>query len=133
MEEATVVALEGVMSLVAAIVVMGVGYVEISNLYLLKHRGEVVTATVLDESGGRKSRIQVRFVTLAGETVTGETANYKHAEVGETVQVVYDRADPGRMQAADWGFDYWIPGLILGGGAGFFLVYGILGLWSRPD
>lgn len=61
---------EGVMSLVAAIVFVGVAYAEISDLYVLKHRGEVVSALVLDERGRRTTRIEVSFVTLAGRPST---------------------------------------------------------------
>ncbi|MFI7064632.1 DUF3592 domain-containing protein [Kribbella sp. NPDC050124] len=119
------------MCLVAAVAVAGFGYGELEDLYWLQHRGEVVQATVLDEYGFRTARIEVRFVTRAGETVTGETANYVDAEVGRTIDVVYDREDPSRMQAADWGFDYWIPAAIFGAGTVLFLGYGLNRLWRR--
>ena len=122
---------EGLMSLVAAVIFSGIGYAEISDLYLLKHRGEVVSATVLDESGGRNSHITVRYLTRAGQTVTGDTSNYFDGDVGETIQVVYDPEEPDRMQAADWGFDYWMPGVIFGIAIVVFLVFGLSQLWSR--
>src|SRR5436190_1067526 len=115
------------MCLVAAAIFSGLGYHEAHNLYLLKHRGEVVSATVLEESGGKSPHITVRYVTRSGETVTEDTSNYEDADPGETIQVVYDPEDPSRMQAADWGFDYWFPG-ILGLVAAVFLVVGIVGL-----
>ncbi|TDO66764.1 uncharacterized protein DUF3592 [Kribbella sp. VKM Ac-2571] len=121
--------LEGALSLVAAAVFIGVGYFEIHDLYLLKHRGEVVSGTVLEESGGRTEYITVKYRTLAGETVTEDTSNYEDADPGDTIQVVYDPKKPSRMQAADFGFDYWIPGVILGLIAAGFLAYGIIGLW----
>lgn len=121
--------LESVMCLVAAVIMGFVGYLILSDLYLLEHRGEVVSATVLDKySDGGGSRIEVRFVTRTGETVLGDTTNYVDAEVGETIQIVYDRENPGRMQAADYGFDYWLPGGIFGGVAVFFIVWGLRGL-----
>ncbi|MFI6675519.1 DUF3592 domain-containing protein [Kribbella sp. NPDC050470] len=119
------------MSLVAAVVLAVVCYAELEDLYWLQRRGEVVSAAVLDESGGRTTRIEVRYVTLAGEVVTGETSNYEDAEVGGTIDVVYDRVDPSRMQAAAWGFDYWFPGVFLGGASVGFLIYGINSLWGR--
>jgi hypothetical protein len=116
------------MSLVAAAVFIAIGYFEIHDLYLLKHRGEVVSALVLDESNGKTTYITVKYQTLAGETVTADTSNYENADPGETIQVVYDRDKPTRMQAADYGFDYRIPGIILGVIAAGFLAYGLLGL-----
>ncbi|WP_410789891.1 DUF3592 domain-containing protein [Kribbella sp. C-35] len=121
--------IEAALSLVAAVVFVGILYFEVHDLYLLKHRGEVVSATVLDESNGKSSSITVRYRTLAGETVTEDTSNYEDADPGDTIQVVYDPKKPSRMQAADWGFDYWIPGVILGLIAAGFLAYGIVGLW----
>jgi hypothetical protein len=76
------------------------------------------------------STITVRFVTSAGETVEGDTSNYLDAEVGKPIQVVYDPRMPGRMQAADWGFDYWLPGLWFAGTV-FFLFFAWRVLWPR--
>jgi hypothetical protein len=121
--------LERVGSLVAAVVTAYVGYLMVSDLYLLDHRGEVVDAIVLDkrpERGG--PRIDVRYVTLTGETITNDTTNFLDAEVGQTIQVVYDPENPHRMQSADYGFDYWMSAVFFGGAAVFFLVWGIRGL-----
>jgi hypothetical protein len=122
--------LEGVMCVVGAILVAVVGGAQLTDLYWLAQRGEVVTATVLDEENPVRgpSRITVRFVTQAGETVEGDTANYLDAEVGKTIQVVYDPRLPGRMQAADWGFDYWVPCLWLTGTV-VFLLFAWRELW----
>ena len=117
--------LEGVGCLVAACVFTAIGYFQIHDLYLLQHRGEVVSGTVLHESDGRTPYITVRYRTRAGETVTSDTSNYEDADPGDTIQVVYDPLDPTRMQAADWGFDYWIPGGILGVFVLVFLVVGV--------
>jgi len=115
------------MCLVAAAIFTGLGYHEAHNVYLLKHRGVVVSATVLDESGGKSPHISVRYLTRAGETVTGDTSNYLDADRGDTIQVVYDPKDPSRMQAADWGFDYLFP-VVLAIVAAVFLLVGILGV-----
>lgn len=120
---------EGVMCLVGALICLAIGAFQAQDLYLLRHRGEVVDALVLDETGGRHSQITVRYTTRAGEQVTADTSNYVEANRGETIQVVYDPREPRRMQAADWGFDYVPPG-IFGVGAAALLAFGVANLRS---
>ncbi|TCN44072.1 uncharacterized protein DUF3592 [Kribbella orskensis] len=121
---------DGVMCLVAALVLTGLGVAENLDTYWLDQRGEVVTATVLDEHGGKTTRIDVRYVTKAGQTIENDTVNYLDAEVGKEIQVVYDPENPYRMQAADWGLDYWLGGLWFVG-AVFFVYFGVVQLWPR--
>ncbi|GAB2683773.1 DUF3592 domain-containing protein [Kribbella swartbergensis] len=114
------------MCVVAAVVLAGVGYSEIEDLYLLQRRGVVVEAKVVDEyqAGRSAERIDVRFVTRDGLTVETSTSNYLEAETGKTIQVVYDPAEPTRLQAADYGFDYWLPGVFFGGSSLVMLTIG---------
>jgi hypothetical protein len=104
------------------------------DTYWLSQRGEVVTATVLGEKsdGGRGSakRLMVRYATLAGQQIENDTTNYHEDKVGPTIDVVYDRKDPVRMQAADWGTDYISPG-VLAGFAVLILVAGAFLLTGR--
>ncbi|MEU4608471.1 DUF3592 domain-containing protein [Kribbella sp. NPDC023972] len=107
------------MCAVAAVLLAGAGYAEVEDMYWLQRRGEVVTATVVDEysSGRSGERIDVRFVTRDGRTVETDTSNYLDAEAGTTIQVIYDPVEPTRLQAADYGFDYWLPGVFFGSGS----------------
>jgi len=76
----------------------------------------------------RNPRITVRFSTGDGDVVEADTANYKEpADPGDTVEIVYDPQDPYRLQAADWGYDYWLPAICLGGGV--FVAARTYGLW----
>ncbi|TCM46622.1 uncharacterized protein DUF3592 [Kribbella sp. VKM Ac-2568] len=118
------------MCFVAALVLAGLGVAENLDTYWLGQRGEVVTATVLDEYGGKTTRIDVRYVTKAGQTIENDTANYLEAEVGKQILVVYDPENPYRMQAADWGLDYWLGGLWFVGVV-FFACFGVTRLWPR--
>jgi hypothetical protein len=87
------------------------------DIRTLSSRGVLTTAAVVGESHGRDPRITVRFTTAAGEVVQADTANYKEpADPGDTIEIVYDPQDPHRLQAADWGYDYWLPAICLGGG-----------------
>lgn len=101
-----------------ALVVAAAGWFDVHDSYLLKQRGEVVTATVLDKTTDEHgtTRIAVRFVTRDGATVQARTENYKHAQKGEPIDVVYDPRHPQRMQAADWSLDYWKSALVFGAG-----------------
>lgn len=67
---------------------------------------------MLDVSSGRHARLDVRYTTKAGQTVEDSTSNFVEDTVGGTVEVVYDPEEPTRMQAADPGFDYLLPGLL---------------------
>jgi hypothetical protein len=64
--------------------------------------------------GHRRARAVRTYTTLAGKKINNETSNYQQAEVGKPIQIVYDREDPERMQAADWGPDYLAPGIFGG-------------------
>ncbi len=121
--------LESVMCLVGAALIGAVGTFMLQDLYWLDRRGEVVTATVLDESSGKNPSITVRYVTRAGQTIENDTSNYDEAKVGGTIDVLYDREDPYRMQAADYGTDPWALIVIFGGVTLVLLVFGVAGLW----
>jgi hypothetical protein len=123
--------LESVMSLVAAVVMATVGTFMLQDLYWLERRGEVVTATVLDESSGKNPSITVRYVTRAGQAIENDTSNYFEATVGGTIDVLYDREYPYRMQAADYGTDPWLLVGIFGAVTLFFLGFGVVGLWPE--
>jgi Protein of unknown function (DUF3592) len=127
-------AVGGLKWLFVAIILLGVGYAEAEDTYVLQHRGVVATGTVLHKNVPLKgsTSITVRFVTAAGKTVKADTSNFLDAEVGQTIQVVYDPADPTRMQAADWGFDYWLPGIMFGGALAM-VAAAIFHFWRRPD
>jgi hypothetical protein len=89
-----------------------------------------VTATVLDQTWGKHQHITVRYTTRTGQEITEDTSNYDEAKVGQTIQVVYDRQEPTRMQAADYGFDYWLPTVMFGGVVALFVGLGIAQLRS---
>ncbi|TDD58273.1 hypothetical protein E1263_19860 [Kribbella antibiotica] len=122
----------GVLCLVAAVVFGVIGYVQVEDLYWLRHRGEVVTGTVVDRAGGRSPWIEVRYVTRAGETVTERTSN-GDAELGRSIEVIYDREDPERMQANDWGLGYWFPALFFGAATAGFAIGAFVQLRPRRD
>src|SRR5207249_992167 len=92
-------AVDGLGCLFAAIILAGVGYAEVEDTYLLEHRGVVATGTVLHKNVPLRgsTSITVRFVTTTGKTVKAETSNFEHAEVGQTIEVVYDPFAPSRM------------------------------------
>ncbi|MEV6282492.1 DUF3592 domain-containing protein [Kribbella sp. NPDC051770] len=120
---------EGAAMVLLAVVCGVAGGFEADDLRALRERGEVVPAVVLDKSGGRTEHITVRYVTKSGQTIEGDTSNFLDAEVGQTVDVVYDRTDPHRMQAADWGTDYTMP-ILWAVGFAIFLAVGARLLWS---
>lgn len=123
--------LESVMCLVGAVVFATIGTFMLQDLYWLDRRGEVVTATVLDESSGKNPSITVRYVTRAGQTIENDTSNYYEAKVGGTIDVLYDREDPYRMQAADYGTDPWLQIVFFGGAMLVLLAFGVAGLWPE--
>jgi hypothetical protein len=128
------VAPEGLMFVFVAVTMAGVGYAEIEDAYWLERRGEVVTATIVreddpDERAG--SYVDVRFTTRTGRVVEAETEVDDEVEVGQTIQVVYDRENPLRMQTADSPLDYSL-GFILAGGALVLLTASLTKFWSRP-
>lgn len=116
-----------------ALVVAAAAWFDVKDSYLLRQRGEVVTATVLDKATDEHgtTRIAVRFVTRAGETVQARTENYKHAQKGEPIEVVYDPLHPQRMQAADWRLDYWKKALVFGAGVLGLLIAAAFKFWRR--
>ncbi|GAB3934744.1 hypothetical protein GCM10029976_044130 [Kribbella albertanoniae] len=103
--------------------------VQSADVYFLRERGVVVTGTVLKEHDTRKSSwVEVRYVTLAGDEIVNDTSRYKSAEVGQPIDVIYDRQNPERMQAADWGLGYGFNLLVFGGFAALLVLAGILQL-----
>lgn len=112
--------LNGVFCFVFAVGVLVLGTVETLDIYWLKQRGEVVTATVVEVHHGRKSSsIDVRYQTKAGETIEDNTSNFNTAPTGQHIPVIYDRENPHRMQAADWGLNYWPEAIWFAMGLGF--------------
>ncbi|TCO33652.1 hypothetical protein EV652_103654 [Kribbella steppae] len=116
-----------------AVMIAGVGYAEIDDNRVLERRGEVVAAIVVHEETGRSPLIEVRFVTRDGRTVETTTENYQEAEVGKTIQLIYDPLDPTRLQSTDWGYDNRTPAIAFGGGALAALIVALSRFWSRPD
>lgn len=96
-----------------------------NDLRWLRERGEVVHGVVTAKEGGKVEEITVQYVTKAGLTVVETTSNFFDAEVGQPIDVVYDREDPYRMQSADYGTDYSGP-IIFGVFAVLTLVIGIV-------
>lgn len=125
----------GAVLLFIALVVAAAGWVDVKDSYLLKQRGEVATATVLDKTTDEHgtTRIDVRFATRAGETVRARTENYKHAQKGEPIEVVYDPLHPQRMQAADWSLGYWKKALVFGAGVLGLLIAAAFKFWRRSS
>lgn len=91
------------------------------DIHTLAARGVVVRADVVQERPGRHPVLEVEFTTTTGERVRAETSNYRDLQGAPTVSVVYDPRDPQRMQAADWGYDYWLPALCLAGSVAMVL------------
>lgn len=84
------------------------------DVYRLSTRGVVVHATMIEEhDSGRDHWIEMEYTNRTGALVHGETSNFRDADRTNLFDVVYDPDDPTRVQAADWGFDYWLPGVCL--------------------
>ncbi|MGZ0148437.1 DUF3592 domain-containing protein [Kribbella sp. WER1] len=116
--------------LLAALVFTAIAYFQVHDTYLLKQRGEQVSGLVVHVHDGRSPYITVRYRTLGGDTITSDTSRYDAADPGETIDVVYDRKEPTRVQAADYGFDYWMAGVLAVIALGF-LGLGVAGFRSR--
>jgi hypothetical protein len=127
--------LRGAGFLLFAIVLAGLGCSEIDDQHVFRQRGVVASGSVvdLDHRWKGSDTITVRFVTTDGRTVEAETSNYLEAQPGSTIDVIYDPKGPTRIQAADWGLDYWLPGVLWGGATLLFLIPAILRFWSRAD
>ncbi|MET7279178.1 hypothetical protein ABZS29_13170 [Kribbella sp. NPDC005582] len=97
-----------------AILFGGFGWTQVSDVYWLRQRGEVVTATVLAvddaEVHHRRRWIDLQYVTRAGEPVVQRTSRFRHGSaVPHQLEVIYDREQPHRVQTADSGLDYTRP------------------------
>ncbi|MEV6282493.1 DUF3592 domain-containing protein [Kribbella sp. NPDC051770] len=121
---------DGLITLAFAFAVLAFGLWVGRDTYYLQQRGEIVPATVLSIGSGKSPEIEVRYVTKAGQTVEDGTRNYDEAATGGTIDVIYDPQDPKRMQAADYGFDYVLPGLTGALGIGL-LVYATTQFYRR--
>jgi hypothetical protein len=119
-----------VVLLIMAVVFGVIGWLQVVDLHQLRERGEVVTGTVVEKYGARTQHIAVEFVTRKGEKVRAETSNFDQAEVGQQIEVIYDRDDPQTMQAADWGLGYGLIVTMFGLVAVGFAVGGIVKLRS---
>lgn len=96
------------------------------DIYRLASRGVVAQATMIEEhTSGRDHWIEMEFTTRTGEQIRGQTSNYRDGDRTNLFDVVYDPDDPSRVQAADWGFDYWLPGvcLVLGSALAWLAVH----------
>ncbi|GAB2570525.1 DUF3592 domain-containing protein [Kribbella endophytica] len=116
---------EGAAMLLLTVVFGALAWAEADDLRWLRERGAVVPAVVLAKEGWKTERITVRYETLAGQTIVERTSNFLEADQGQTIDVVYDREDPHRMQSADYGTDYSGP-IIFGVFAVLTLVIGIV-------
>ncbi|WP_405064609.1 DUF3592 domain-containing protein [Kribbella sp. NBC_01505] len=114
--------------MVVALVFLVVGLMQLSDLYWLRHRGEVVTARVVSVEVHPKGRdtIKVTYVPRGGQAVAAKTSNYHHAEVGKTIEIRYDREKPDRMQAADWTLSYTFTLLMYGGAGALVVLFALL-------
>lgn len=111
----------------ASLVFVGIGWAQISDLYWLRHRGEVVTGTVVDRYGSKTVHLEIEYVTKAGRTVRSETSNFdEDHRVGQQIQVIYDREEPERMQAASWGLGYGFPAVAF---SLVFIGFAVAGVW----
>jgi hypothetical protein len=119
-----------VVLVIMAFVFVGVGWSEVDDLYALRHRGEVVTGTVVDRYGGKTEHLVVEFVTRGGAKVQADTTHFFDAEVGQPIEVIYDRDHPQLMQTTDYGLDYGLPAGLYGLVAVGFAVGGIVKLRS---
>lgn len=122
--------LKGAFCVVGMVFCLGRGTSEALDTYYLEHRGEVVTATVLDMHFGKTSSIDVRYVTKTGETVEASTSNYYDGEVGHDLQVIYDPRNPQRVQGVDYGLDYFMAS-VWAGGALLFGWFAFVQLWPK--
>ncbi|GAA0608619.1 DUF3592 domain-containing protein [Kribbella sandramycini] len=117
--------LTGAVCLLFSLVIAAIGGFQVVDEYWLRQRGEVVTGTVLDEWGSRDSSIEVRYVTRTGETYVETTSNYVDAEVGKSIQIIYDPGKPQRMHGADWAPDPWSTAALYGLTSLAFLAFGV--------
>ncbi|WP_327640279.1 DUF3592 domain-containing protein [Kribbella sp. NBC_00482] len=127
------------MALVGAVIVFVVGFVQLHTVYVLEHRGEVVTATLLDVKNGKRARITVSYTTREGEPLTAKIRYDTIRERGDTIRVVYDPQKPSRVDVPD-GFSYWVPGMVLGLGVVLCVAALVMALWrggpsnqARPE
>ena len=116
------------MTLVGAVVFFVLGFVELHTVYVLEHRGEVVDATLVDVTTGKRARITVSFVTRDGEPVTGKIRHETIRGRGDTIRVVYDPRKPSRMDVAG-GLSYLLPGFVLGMGVVLCVAALVMALW----
>jgi len=119
-----------VVLVIMAFVFAAVGWSQVDDLYALRHRGEVVTGTVVDRYGFKTEHLVVEFVTRGGAKVRADTTHFFDAEVGQPIEVVYDRDHPELMQTADYGLGYGLPAGMFGIVALGFAIGGILKLRS---
>ncbi|WP_112246164.1 DUF3592 domain-containing protein [Kribbella monticola] len=116
----------GVVCLTLAVLAGTYAAYEARETYLLRHRGETASATVVgDHAGWDHTGITLEFVTSSGNRVRGVTTRYQSAEVGDRFPVLYDPAKPsGRLQL--YGTDYSWVGLATGGAIAFLLLAGFV-------
>ncbi|MFF1818451.1 DUF3592 domain-containing protein [Kribbella sp. NPDC058245] len=118
-----------VVALVGALALLVLGSMQVADVYWLRHRGEVVTATVVDVQHSRRTdTMKVNYLTRDGQPVTAKTSHYYSAEVGKTIEVRYDREKPHRMQAANYSLAYTFPVLVYGGFAVFVVLFSLVDL-----
>src|SRR5262245_55336378 len=112
----------------------GVGYAEIDDNHALEQRGVVTSAAVVhkDDDARAGSSIKIRFRAQAGRTAEVAIDVQGDAEVGQTLEVVYDPTDPTRVHPTDQGYDDRTPLLVFGGASLAMLCVALTRFWSRP-
>jgi hypothetical protein len=113
--------------------VLFVGYLGVESLadtYRLQTRGQVAVAEVSKTPRPKLGlRVMVAFTTQDGRFVSMRLERYRGAELGDTVRVEYDPADPANLQQAGMGYNY-PHGLFRVGLAVGFVAFGLF-VWRR--
>jgi hypothetical protein len=113
------------------------GAVQALDLHALASRGEVTRAVVLEKHGGKSASITVSFRTRTGQSVRGETTNFKEpVTVGGSLDVVYDPQDPATFQDHRWGTgvsSYGITWFLMGAGVAFLVCFVIILRRGTPE
>ncbi|GAA1698430.1 hypothetical protein GCM10009745_51070 [Kribbella yunnanensis] len=123
----------------AAILCGSIGWTLVSDVYWLRQRGEVVTATVVAVDHPRAGKpprwIDVRYVTRAGEAIDQRVSRFSHYKaIPRQIDVIYDRDQPHRVSTVDRGLDYTFH-LVLFTiiTAGLLAAAVVLLLWKHPQ
>ncbi|MFC5265445.1 DUF3592 domain-containing protein [Kribbella qitaiheensis] len=122
------------MCIVAGILLIAFGVIELDEAQTLADRSEVATGTVLERRSSApraNTTFVVKFVTHSGRTVVGETWRVvENPKVGDQIQIEYDPDDPTLVQGADWGHNSWWT-LIYFGSAALVVALGVAYSFER--